>query len=134
MKIQQFLEHHGVSRNPFAEEGAQTDPVFKDHWIESTYHPTWDKIYGEPSEPATAVVFGEKGSGKTALRLQVAHHLTEYNTDHPDSQVFVVQYDDFNPFGRIALRRKLQRADPGGQGDGEATLSVVKMTPVARSQ
>jgi hypothetical protein len=68
MKIQQFLEHHGVAHNPFAEEDAQSDLVFKEHCISSTYHPTWDKIYGDPSEPATSIVFGEKGAGKTALR------------------------------------------------------------------
>ncbi len=45
MKIQQLLEHHGVSRNPFAEEDAQSDPVFKEHCIRDTYHPAWDKIY-----------------------------------------------------------------------------------------
>ena len=79
MKIQQFLDHHGIGVNPFAEEDAQTDPVFKDHCIDSTYHPTWDKIYGNPAEPATSIVFGEKGSGKTALRLQIVRHLAEYN-------------------------------------------------------
>ena len=98
MKIQQFLEHHGILSNPFADEDAQTDLVFKGYCIRNTYHPTWDKIYGDPSEPATSVVFGEKGSGKTAIRLQIAGHLTDYNADHPDGQVFVVQYDDFNPF------------------------------------
>jgi len=98
MKIQQFLEHHGISSNPFADEDAQTDLVFKGYCIRNTYHPTWDKIYGDPSEPATSVVFGEKGSGKTAIRLQIAAHLTDYNADHPDAQAFVVQYDDFNPF------------------------------------
>ncbi len=98
MKIQQYLEHHGIAANPFADEDAQTDLVFKGSCIRSTYHPTWDKIYGDPSEPATSVVFGEKGSGKTAIRLQIARHLTDYNADHPDAQVFVVQYDDFNPF------------------------------------
>ena len=70
MKVQQFLDHHGIARNPFAEEDAQTDPVFKEFCIESTYHPTWDKVYGDPSEPATAIIFGEKGSGKTAMRLR----------------------------------------------------------------
>ncbi len=70
MKIQTFLEHHGIARNPFADEDAQTDPVFKDHCIASTFHPTWGKVYGDPAEPATAIVFGEKGSGKTAMRLQ----------------------------------------------------------------
>lgn len=98
MKIQQFLEHHGIATNPFADEDAQTDLVFKGACIRSTYHPTWDKIYGDPSEPATSVVFGEKGSGKTALRLQIAQHLADYNADHPAEQVFVVPYDDFNPF------------------------------------
>ena len=77
MKTQQFLEHHGIRTNPFAEEDAQTDPVFKDHCIASTHHPTWDKIYGDPAEPATSIVFGEKGSGKTAMRLQIVRHLAE---------------------------------------------------------
>lgn len=98
MKIQQFLEHHGIVRNPFAEEDAQTDPVFKDYCIASTYHPSWDKVYGDPREPATSVVFGERGSGKTAMRLQIARHLREYNQQNPRQRVFIVHYDDFNPF------------------------------------
>jgi hypothetical protein len=98
MKIQQFFEHHGVARNPFAEEDAQTDLVFKEHCIASTYHPTWDKIYGDPSEPSTSIVFGEKGAGKTAIRLQVARHLQQYNNDHAGQRLFVIHYDDFNPF------------------------------------
>lgn len=117
MKVQQLLEHHGVSRNPFAEEDAQTDPVFKDHCIESTYHPTWDKIYGDPGEPSTSIVFGEKGAGKTAMRLQIAQHLEEHNKNNPDKRSFIVHYDDFNPFidrfiNRIParLRRKPDKA------------------------
>ena len=98
MKTQQFLEHHGIALNPFAEEDAQTDPVFKEHCIASTYHPTWDKIYGDPAEPATSVVFGEKGAGKTAMRLQIVRHLNKYNASHPESRVYVIEYDDFNPF------------------------------------
>jgi hypothetical protein len=115
MKIKQFLEHHGVARNPFSEEDAQSDPVFKEHCIESTFHPTWDKIYGDPAEPSTSIVFGEKGAGKTALRLQIARHLQQYNRSHPDRRLFVVHYDDFNPFldrfrERLSARRK-RRAD-----------------------
>lgn len=114
MKIQQFLDHHGVRSNPFAEEDAQTDPVFKQHCIDNTYHPTWDKIYGDPREPATAIVFGEKGSGKTALRLQIARHVAEYNRTHPNQRLFVIEYDDFNPFldrFRDKLRARKRRAD-----------------------
>jgi hypothetical protein len=98
MRIQPFLDHHGIASNPFADEDAQTDLVFKGACIRNTYHPTWDKIYGDPSEPATAVVFGEKGSGKTAIRLQLARHLADHNAEQPEHQVFVVEYDDFNAF------------------------------------
>lgn len=114
MKIQTFLEHHGIARNPFADEDAQTDPVFKDHCIVSTYHPTWDKVYGDPAEPATAVVFGEKGSGKTAMRLQIARKLEEFNRQRPDSKLYIIHYDDFNPFldrFRDKLSRGKQRSD-----------------------
>ena len=98
MKIQQFLEHHQIRRNPFAEEDAQTDPVFQEHCIASTYHPSWEKIYGDPSSPATSIVFGEKGSGKTAVRLQISRHLTEHNQHLNQQRSYVIHYDDFNPF------------------------------------
>src|SRR5262245_55920754 len=98
MNTQQFLEHHGIRSNPFAEEDAQTDPVFKDFCIANTRPPTWDKVYGDPAEPATAIVFGEKGAGKTAMRLQIVRHLAEYNQQHPNGRVWVIEYDDFNPF------------------------------------
>ena len=98
MKIQPFLEHHGIARNPFAEEDAQTDPVFKEHCIDSTYHPTWDKVYGDPHEPASSIVFGEKGSGKTAMRLQISRHMEAFNDQSPTKRLFVIHYDDFNPF------------------------------------
>ena len=98
MKVQQFLEHHGLSQNPFSQEDAQTDPLFQKLCAHGTFHPAWDKIYGDPSHPATAVVFGEKGSGKTALRLQIVDHAAKYNAEHPDKRVFVIDYDDFNPF------------------------------------
>lgn len=116
MRLQQFLEHHGLAANPFADEDAQTDLIFKGHCITQAFHPTWDKIYGSPAEPATAIVFGEKGSGKTALGLQIVRHLADYNLEHAGRRVFVVRYDDFNPYldrfrerfrGR---RRQIQRA------------------------
>jgi hypothetical protein len=98
MRIRQFLEHHGMAENPFADEDAQTDLIFKGYCITNTYHPTWEKIYGNPGEPATSIVFGEKGSGKTAMALQIVRHLADYNAEHPQGRAFVVRYDDFNPF------------------------------------
>ncbi len=98
MKVQQLLAHHGIKENPFGQEDAQSDQVFKRRCLVGTYHPAWDKIFGSPEEPSTAVVFGEKGSGKTALRLQIVEQIARYNREHPDQRVLVVEYDDFNPF------------------------------------
>jgi hypothetical protein len=97
MRIQQFLAHHGLADNPFGQEDAQSDHVFREHLLDGTRHPAWDKIFGNPRSPATAIVFGEKGSGKTALRLQMAAEFERHNREHPDERVFVIEYDDFNP-------------------------------------
>ncbi|MFG0297642.1 MAG: hypothetical protein ACF8PG_17185 [Maioricimonas sp. JB045] len=98
MKVHQFLDHYGITENPFAQEDAQSDPVFQQHCLTGTHHSAWDKIYGSPNAPSTSVVFGEQGSGKTALRLQMMAQLREYNREHVDDRAFIVEYDDFNPF------------------------------------
>ena len=111
MKVHQLLDHYGITENPFAQEDAQSDHVFRQHCLEGTHHPAWDKIYGSPHAPATSVVFGEKGSGKTALRLQIAKELGGYNEKNPQHKTFIIQYDDFNPFldsfrERLSVRKR----------------------------
>jgi len=98
MKVHQFLDHFGITENPFAQEDAQSDKVFREHCLSATHHPSWDKVYGDPSIPSTAVVFGEQGSGKTAMRLQIVTRLRDYNREHPQERAFIVEYDDFNSF------------------------------------
>ena len=98
MRVQQLLEHHGIAVNPFAEEDAQSDPVFRDRCRDAAYHPVWDKVYGDPSDPATSIVFGEKGSGKTAMRMQMAGRIALYNAQSKSERLYVIQYDDFNPY------------------------------------
>jgi hypothetical protein len=116
MKLHDLLAHHGIAANPFADEDAQTDPVFQGRCRASTFHPQWDKIYGDPSAPATSIVFGEKGAGKTALRLQMAGQIDEYNAKHPDGRVFVIEYDDFNPFlDRFADRLSSRKRRDAGK-------------------
>ncbi|MEM6328633.1 MAG: hypothetical protein AAF790_00135, partial [Planctomycetota bacterium] len=97
MRTEQFFQHHGIEANPFAEEDAQTDPVFKNRCRENTYHPAWDKVFGDLSDPATSIVFGEKGAGKTAMRLQITSRIAEHNRDHKQDRLWVIEYDDFNP-------------------------------------
>jgi hypothetical protein len=115
MRVQQLLEHHGVAVNPFAEEDAQSDPVFKDRCRDSTYHPVWDKVYGNPAEPSTSIVFGEKGAGKTAMRMQMAGRIGVHNAQSSTGRLFVIQYDDFNPFldhfaDRLSARKQREPA------------------------
>jgi len=98
MKTEQFLQHHGIKGNPFSEEDAQTDTVFKRRCLLTIHHPAWNKFFGSPADPSTALVFGEKGSGKTALRLQAMSEIEAYNQANPSERVFVISYDDFNPY------------------------------------
>lgn len=98
MTEQEFLNHHQLFRNPFADEDAQTDSVFREFCISGTYHPAWSKVLGDPKQPATAVVFGPKGSGKTAMRLQLVRNITSHNEQNPESRVFLVEFDDFNSY------------------------------------
>lgn len=98
MKIQQLLDHYGVRINPFSQEDAQADHIFQEHCAATIYHPAWDKVLGDCSNPSTSIVFGEKGAGKTAIRLQLVNAINEHNQSHPQKRVFVISYDDLNPF------------------------------------
>ncbi|MCO6047150.1 hypothetical protein NG895_24900 [Aeoliella sp. ICT_H6.2] len=123
MRTEKFLQHHGVSMNPFAEEDAQTDPVFKNRCRTSTFHPVWDKVFGDPADPATSIVFGEKGAGKTAMRLQIMGKLAEHNRENPDAKIWVIEYDDFNPF----LDRFADRLPARKQRDSAKVLEEWKL-------
>jgi hypothetical protein len=123
MRVQQLLEHHNIGTNPFAEEDAQSDPVFKDRCRDATYHPVWDKVFGNPSDPATSLVFGEKGSGKTAMRMQMDARIARYNSENGHAKLFVIQYDDFNPL----LDHFADRLSARKQRDPEKVLAEWKL-------
>ena len=113
MKIQQLLEHFGVQTNPFSQEDAQSDHIFQKHCADSIYHPAWDKVLGDCSNPSTSIVFGEKGAGKTAIRLQLVNAISDYNKQNPDKRAFVISYDDLNPFlDTFRDRLRGRRRDP----------------------
>ena len=111
MKLQQFLEHYGVRLNPFSQEDAQSDHIFQQHCAETIHHPAWDKVLGDCRNPSTSIVFGEKGAGKTAIRLQLIKALNDHNQKFPSERAFVISYDDLNPFldafrDRLSGRRR----------------------------
>lgn len=142
MKIDQLLEHHGITLDPFGEEDAQTDTVFKRGCLRTIHHPAWSKFFGSPSDPSTAIVFGEKGSGKTALRLQVIAEIERHNQQNPEARVFVISYDDFNPTLdnlKRALNAKdahdtLSRLQLHDHMDAILALAVTRLVDLLRKQ
>ncbi|HMN40577.1 MAG TPA: hypothetical protein PKE29_06995 [Phycisphaerales bacterium] len=131
MNLNQFLDHWKIAENPFRGEEARQDPVFLRLEAASQAgtggvaaaadipapvstgmisHSDFEKIAGDISRPSTAIVFGEKGSGKTAIRLQLADRLAAYNAQHPTARCLWIGYDDLNPIlGRYCERAKVEK-------------------------
>ncbi|MEO1009400.1 MAG: hypothetical protein AAFX79_12625 [Planctomycetota bacterium] len=105
MNLGQFFEHWKISENPFRGEEARHDSVLARLALHpgvngrtpaGARHSDFEKILGELTRPSTSIVFGEKGSGKTALRLQIEAQLRERNKDRPDDRILLIPYDDLN--------------------------------------
>ncbi|MDX2130445.1 MAG: hypothetical protein SFY69_00140 [Planctomycetota bacterium] len=111
MILNEFLEHWGLHENPFKGEEARSDHVFarlcgtdapppgaefRHVPTQGTYHAEFEKILGDLRRPSGSVVFGEKGSGKTAIRLQIARRIDEFNGANPGAKILLVAYDDLN--------------------------------------
>ncbi len=110
MNIETFLERYHLEQNPFAAEEARLDPVF-DRLIGTTLtHPDFAKIAGSPGKPSTSVVFGEKGTGKTAIRILLARQIQSHNHAEPDNKTLLIPYDELNPVLDNLMRAKKQDA------------------------
>ncbi|MEM9018987.1 MAG: hypothetical protein AAGC44_00370 [Planctomycetota bacterium] len=118
MIAETFFKHYGLTDNPFAAEEARLDPIFTRLDRGGTEHPDFPKILGEIDQPSTSVVFGEKGSGKTAIRLLMGKKINEHNQS-ADAPVLVVAYDDLNPVLDKLLQRRKQ--------DTQAMLSKFRL-------
>lgn len=98
MDIQRFFDHWNLEENPFQAEEARNDSVYARTIGTTVTHPDFQKIFGQPSVPSTSIVFGEKGSGKTAMRLMMERRFEAHNATHDEDRVWMVRYDDLNPF------------------------------------
>ncbi len=109
MTVADFLQHWSLTQNPFRGEEARADDVFarmgpagprtaiaESPGAPAVYHSDFDKILGDLKRPSSSVVFGEKGSGKTAIRLQLAQRIHEFNVAGRGGRVLLVAYDDLN--------------------------------------
>lgn len=96
MNIATFLGHYQIAENPFQAEEARHDAVF--NRVETAcHHPDFEKILGDFQRPSSSIVFGERGSGKTAIRLQIEQRLADYNRAHADERCLPLIYDELNP-------------------------------------
>ena len=112
MNIASFFRHWSIVDNPFRAEEARHDTVFAKLGVGPAVHPDFDKICGEFDKPSTSIVFGEKGSGKTAIRLQIEQRLKEYNANRSSGKCLFIPYDDLNPMLDAFYRHSRQK-EPG---------------------
>jgi len=107
MNLSHFFEHWSIRENPFKGEEARDDGVFARLGLPDARgattidgpiaaHSDFEKILGSLARPSTSVVFGEKGSGKTAIRMQLAEHIRLHNLANPGRGVWVIPYDGLN--------------------------------------
>lgn len=125
MFTQKWKDHWGLIDDPFACEDADKDMLLSE--IEtSAVHSSFDRMFGNPAMPSPAIVFGEKGSGKSALRLIMRRRIQEYNEQNPDHKIFNVEYIEFNNF--IEYFRRSIRAS---KDDRQAAHAVVENWTIA---
>jgi hypothetical protein len=108
MNVSSFLKHWSIRENPFMAEEARQDEVLARLHGQSP-HPDFYKVLGDLNRPASSVVFGEKGSGKTAIRLLLEERINEFDAARTDSagRTLVIAYDEWNPvLDRFARRVK----------------------------
>jgi len=110
MNVERFLAYHSIKENPFGAEEARHDPIYSRLINSSTSHPDFAKILGQIDQPSAALVFGEKGSGKTAIRMLIGQLVAQHNEQYPNHQTLLVAYDDLNPvLDRVMGRRRGNR-------------------------
>ena len=119
MNVDTFFKHYDIQENPFESEEARHDSIFAR--IETVcHHPDYTKIRGNFQRPSSAIVFGERGAGKTAIRLQIEDDIREYNRSHPDRKCLAIAYDELNP-----VLDRLHRRVGGSADDALSRIRLV---------
>lgn len=133
MNLQAFLDHWQIIENPFRGEEARQDPVFSRLMAEGadasspagqgvsriSQHSDYEKIAGDFARPGAGIAFGEKGSGKTAIRLQLAHQAAVFNGRNPNARILLLPYDDLGAM----LERFHRRIAASARGKNKPTPS-----------
>ena len=87
----QWLSKVGLSGNPFSRRSADGDVNLPQYF--HLFIPYFDELLGITGDsPRTAIVFGERGSGKSALLRMMVHHSLRLPGKWP---VLAIPYTDF---------------------------------------
>lgn len=111
MFVETWRKHWGLTQDPFACEDADKDLILSRMDLEAV-HSGFDRLFGDPASPAPGIVFGEKGSGKSGLRLTMKRRITDYNEANPSEKVFCSEYNDFDVFLEHFRRAVGAKGDP----------------------
>ncbi|MFT5735354.1 MAG: hypothetical protein ACJA2W_002276 [Planctomycetota bacterium] len=103
-----WRHHWALDEDPFVQEDADKDTVLARVPMEAV-HSSFDRLYGSTDVPGPGIVFGEKGSGKSSLRLAMKRRLKS----DPSAGAFFVEYIEFDSF--LTEARKADRLPPNGQ-------------------
>ncbi len=140
MTIDAFLEHWQLIEHPFRGEEARQDPLLS-RMVDASVrlaaenplrpsrmprHPDYDKIAGEFSRPSTSIVFGEKGSGKTAIRLQLSTSAASFNASNPTKRVLLIVYDELAPVLQ-RLHDRVKTVRKGKESPAADSLKQVRL-------
>jgi len=112
-----WRKHWGLLEDPFACEDADKDHVL-DAVDTAAVHSGFDRVFGNPRVPAPAIVFGEKGSGKSGLRRMMERRIAAHNEAMPNARAFTTEYIDFDRYlehVRLSLRASRDGSDAGAQ-------------------
>jgi hypothetical protein len=115
-----WRRHWGLDEAPFVHEDADKDPILL-KTDDTAVHSSFDRVFGDPATPVPGVVFGEKGSGKSGLRLAIRRRVERHNQEHPERRVFAVDYIEFDTF-----LEELRRAAGITAGEAQTSAKVVE--------
>ena len=97
MFLTTWREHWSLEKDPFACEDADKDLVLSE-MTRTAVHSAFDRVYGDPRSPAPGIVFGEKGSGKSGMRIAMRERLEEFSSQADGKRILCSEYVDFDVY------------------------------------
>ncbi len=93
MFLTTWRQHWSLEKDPFACEDADKDLVLNE-MTHTAVHSAFDRVFGDPASPAPGIVFGEKGSGKSGMRIAMRRRLDAQK----EQRVLTSEYVDFDVY------------------------------------